>query len=79
MDTVHEGKRPSLKILARNPSVSMPAKPREDMKKKRVELEDPYTEATCVADGAPDDANDGCSLGKNKKKRYMIVNISESE
>ncbi|GKC40589.1 hypothetical protein Tco_1052973 [Tanacetum coccineum] len=45
----------------------------------RVELEDPYTEATCVADGAPDDANDGCSLGKNKKKRYMIVNSSHSE
>ncbi|GJS94162.1 hypothetical protein Tco_0801130 [Tanacetum coccineum] len=44
-----------------------------------VELEDSETEATCVEDGAPDDENDGYSLGKNKKKRYMIVTSSESE
>nr|GFA36307.1 hypothetical protein [Tanacetum cinerariifolium] len=33
-----------------------------------VELEDSDTKTICVVDGAPDNGNDGCSIGKIKRK-----------
>ncbi|GJZ30911.1 hypothetical protein Tco_0575958 [Tanacetum coccineum] len=58
--------------LARHPSVSTPAKPSEERKHKRVELEDSDTDATSVIDEEAKDATTGCSSRKIKKIRYII-------
>ncbi|GJU02122.1 hypothetical protein Tco_1112460 [Tanacetum coccineum] len=72
IDAIADTDTPLYNRLARHPSVSTPAKPSEERKHKRVELEDSDTDATPVTDEEAKDATTGCSSGKIKKKRYII-------
>nr|GEY23281.1 hypothetical protein [Tanacetum cinerariifolium] len=71
-----------------HPSVSTPSKPTEDKKKKRlnatqhftavVKLEDSKEEMASAWSGSQENAKDGSTSEKRKKRRY-IVDESDSE
>nr|GEU34558.1 hypothetical protein [Tanacetum cinerariifolium] len=69
IDAIEYVNTPLYNRLARHPSVSTPAKPSEERKHKRVELEDSDTDATPVANEEVKDATTSCSSKKKKKKR----------
>nr|GEV08750.1 hypothetical protein [Tanacetum cinerariifolium] len=73
IDAIADIDTPLYNRLARHPFVSTPAKPSEERKLKRVELEDSDTEATPVADEEAKDATTGCSSEKKKRNGQLTI------